>query len=60
MYNVTLRGVHATTVEVEKRWVLHNLCVFVFLVLSIQHAMRMHHIAPLYNIIPRCPISGRY
>jgi len=28
-YHVTLRRVRATIVVVEKRWVLHNLCVHV-------------------------------
>ena len=41
-YNVTLRRVRATTVAVEKQWVLHNLSVFV--PLDIQHAMGMHHV----------------
>ena len=30
-YNVTLRRICATIVAVEKRWVLHNLCVCVYL-----------------------------
>ena len=40
-YNVTLRCVRATTVAVEKKYVLHILSVFV--ALGVQHAMRMRH-----------------
>jgi len=42
MYNVTLRRVRATVDVVGKQWVLHNLSLFVVLV--IWHAMRMRHI----------------
>jgi len=44
MYNVTLRRVRAIIFAVEKQWVLLNLSVFVFIDLSIQHAIRMRHI----------------
>jgi hypothetical protein len=44
MYNVTLRRVSATTAAVEKRSVLHNLGVRVFVVLGIQHPTRMRRI----------------
>jgi len=38
-----MRCVLATTVAVEKQWVLHNLSVCI-VALVIQNAMRMHHI----------------
>ena len=43
MYNETLRRVRVTTVDVEKQQVLNIECVSV--VLIIQHAKRMRHIA---------------
>jgi len=42
-YDVTLRGVRATIVVVEKQRVLHNLSVCI-IALSIQYVIRMHHI----------------
>jgi len=39
-----MRRVHTTIVAVEKEWLLHNLCVCVFVALGIQYAMRIRHI----------------
>jgi hypothetical protein len=50
-YNATLRRVRATTVAVDKQYVLHILSVFVTLV--IQHAILMRHIVI-------CGLSGIY
>jgi hypothetical protein len=44
VYTVTLRRVRVTTIALEKRQVLHTLSVCVCVSLSIQNAMRMHHI----------------
>ena len=42
--NSTLRRVRATTVAVEKQWVLHTCYEYVFVAVGIENAMYMRHI----------------
>ena len=62
MYNVTMRRVHATTVAVEKQWVLHNLgvCISTFRYPACNvHAPYCHlWPAPLHNVFSHYLING--
>ena len=62
MYNVTLRCVRATTVALEKQWVLYNLsvCICSLRYPACKAQGTYYHMwpAPLYNIFPHYLING--
>ena len=61
-YNVTVRHFRAITVAVERKWISHNLCVYLQ---PYKYPARNGHApschlwpTPLYNIFPRDLING--